>query len=242
MSTANTHFAHGCAVVMMMALGVGLPAVADTDTDTQAIKSLIAAYASSIDRADTKSADQLFSNAPEVTFIHPRGEEHGREQIETNVYRNLMGATFSERRLTPKDIAVHVYGETAWSEFNWDFVAKVRKDGSAALLLARVPACTGTRPAAGAALEMLLRPRKKSCVVRRFPDRRFILRSARGALSPRWRGTARSGCDKGGLPERPGGQRTGVKGWPCFRSRFVPPGADPSARRLARSALAHRRL
>jgi ketosteroid isomerase-like protein len=130
MSTANTHFAHGCAVVMMMALGVGLPAVADTDADTQAIKSLIAAYASSIDRADTKSADQLFSNAPEVTFIHPRGEEHGREQIETNVYRNLMGATFSERRLTPKDIAVHVYDDTAWSEFNWDFVAKVRTDGS----------------------------------------------------------------------------------------------------------------
>jgi ketosteroid isomerase-like protein len=242
MKKSKTLLLYACCPLLFVALPIGLPAATDTPADTQAIKNLIAAYAASVDRADTKSADQVFSNAPEVTFIHPLGEEHGRDQIEANVFRNLMGATFSERKLTPKDLAVHVYGDTAWSEFNWDFVAKVRKDGSAALLLARVPACTGTRPAAGAALEMLLRPRKKSCVVRRFPDRRFILRSARGALSPRWRGTARSGCDKGGLPERPGGQRTGVKGWPCFRSRFVPPGADPSARRLARSALAHRRL
>ena len=42
-----------------------------------------------------------------------------------------MGETFSERKLTAKDISVHVYGGCAWAEFNWDFVAKVRKDGSA---------------------------------------------------------------------------------------------------------------
>ncbi len=120
----------GCAV-MTVVLGVALPAVANAAADDQAIKYLIAKYAESVDHADTtKSVEQLFSNAPEVTFIHPRGEEHGRDQIEANVFRKLMGVTFSERKLTPKDIAVHVYGDTAWSEFNWDFVAKVRKDGS----------------------------------------------------------------------------------------------------------------
>ena len=41
-----------------------------------------------------------------------------------------MGGTFSARKLTPKEIAVHVYGDTAWSEFSWDFVATVRNDGS----------------------------------------------------------------------------------------------------------------
>jgi len=76
-------------------------------------------------------AEQLFSAAPDVTFIHPRGEEHGRAQIQADLYTNLMGGTFSERKLTPKDIAVHVYGDAAWAEFSWDFVAKVRKDGSA---------------------------------------------------------------------------------------------------------------
>ena len=92
---------------------------------------MIAAYAKSIDGADTKMAEQLFSAAPDVTFIHPRGEEHGRAQIQADLYTNLMGGTFSERKLTPKDIAVHVYGDAAWAEFSWDFVAKVRKDGSA---------------------------------------------------------------------------------------------------------------
>jgi ketosteroid isomerase-like protein len=120
----------GAAALIMLSLGLAR-AAAGVSPDEQAIQHLIAAYATSIDKADTEMADQIWSNAPEVSFIHPRGEEHGRAQIEADVYRNLMGATFSERKLTPKEIAVHVYGETAWSEFQWDFVAKVRKDGSA---------------------------------------------------------------------------------------------------------------
>lgn len=104
---------------------------ADTDASVQDIRRLMNQYFTSIDRADTHMAEQVFSNAPEVSFIHPRGEAHGRAQIEANVYGDLMGKTFSERRLTAKDISVHVYGDTAWAEFHWDFVAKVRKDGSA---------------------------------------------------------------------------------------------------------------
>lgn len=120
----------GC-VMMAATLDVVIPVFADAAADAHAIKNLIAKYAESIGHADTtKSVEQLFSNAPEVTFIHPRGEEHGRDQIEANVFRNLMGVTFSERTFTPRDIAVHVYGDTAWSEFKWDFLAKVRKDGS----------------------------------------------------------------------------------------------------------------
>jgi ketosteroid isomerase-like protein len=120
-----------CGALLMMAASAGLPAVADTETDTQTLRDLVVTYARSIDSADTKLAERIFSAAPEVTFIHPRGEEHGRDQIEADLYNNLMGGTFSERKLTPKDIAVHVYGDTAWSEFRWDFVAKIRKDGSA---------------------------------------------------------------------------------------------------------------
>ncbi len=47
-----------------------------------------------------------------------------------NVYTHLMGEIFSERKLRPRDVAVHVYGNSAWVEFYWDFVAKFRKDGS----------------------------------------------------------------------------------------------------------------
>jgi ketosteroid isomerase-like protein len=47
------------------------------------------------------------------------------------LYYNLMGGFFSVRKLTPKDVSIHLYGDTAWSEFTWDFVATARKDGSA---------------------------------------------------------------------------------------------------------------
>ena len=40
-----------------------------------------------------------------------------------------MGETFSERKLTLRDIAIHVYGDSAWAEFYWDFDAKFGKDG-----------------------------------------------------------------------------------------------------------------
>lgn len=96
---------------------------------TDEIKRLIAEYAKSIDDADTTLASQIWWNSPEVSFIHPLGHEHGFEQIKENVYKRLMGETFSERKLTLRDISVHVYGDSAWAEFYWDFHAKFRKDG-----------------------------------------------------------------------------------------------------------------
>jgi len=83
----------------------------------------------SIDEADTALASQVWSDSPEVSFIHPLGHEHGFEQIKQSVYRRLMGDTFSERKLITRDISAHVYGDTAWAEFYWDFAAKFRKDG-----------------------------------------------------------------------------------------------------------------
>jgi ketosteroid isomerase-like protein len=114
----------------LLAVAVTLPVSAQMNSDETQIRVLIGVYAKTIDLADTASAARIFSNAPEVSFIHPRGEDRGQQQIVTDVIQNLMGGTFSARKLTPKDIAVHVYGETAWSEFAWDFVATLRKDGS----------------------------------------------------------------------------------------------------------------
>jgi ketosteroid isomerase-like protein len=39
-----------------------------------------------------------------------------------------MGKTFSKRKLVPKDVLAHVYNDTAWAEFAWDFEATVRSD------------------------------------------------------------------------------------------------------------------
>jgi len=100
------------------------------DRPIDEIRHKIALYAESIDKADTDLASKVWLNSPEASFIHPLGHEHGFEQIKQNVYRHLMGEVFSERKLTPHDIAIHVYGSSAWAEFYWDFNAKFRKDGS----------------------------------------------------------------------------------------------------------------
>lgn len=108
------------------------PRVASSDSkaDQNEIRQLVAKYARSVDEADITLAAQVWLDSPDVSFIHPLGHEHGFDQIKQNVYTHLMGETFSERKLRPRDVAVHVYGNSAWVEFYWDFVAKFRKDGS----------------------------------------------------------------------------------------------------------------
>jgi Xaa-Pro aminopeptidase len=104
--------------------------VSENENSGEEIKSLIAKYAKSIDAADTNLASQVWWDSPDASFIHPLGHEHGFEQIKENVYRKLMGGMFSERKLSTRDIAVQMLGDCAIAEFYWDFVAKLRKDGS----------------------------------------------------------------------------------------------------------------
>ena len=99
--------------------------------DTAAIANLIGKYAESVTTVDTKLAGEIWATSAEVSFIHPRGHEHGWEAVKTNIYEKLMGETFSERKLSVRDVAVHAYKDAAWVEFYWDFVAKFRKDGAA---------------------------------------------------------------------------------------------------------------
>jgi Xaa-Pro aminopeptidase len=102
----------------------------ETSTDIAVIRGLIEKYAKSVDGADTVLAAEVWLDSPDASFIHPLGHEHGFEQIKQNVYTHLMGETFSERKLSVHDVSVHVFGDAAWAEFDWDFAAKFRKDGS----------------------------------------------------------------------------------------------------------------
>jgi ketosteroid isomerase-like protein len=102
----------------------------DSKAEENDIRQLVVKYARSVDEADIGLAAQVWLDSPGVSFIHPLGHEHGFDEIKENIYRHLMGETFSERNLSPRDVAVHVYGNSAWAEFYWDFTAKFRKDGS----------------------------------------------------------------------------------------------------------------
>jgi ketosteroid isomerase-like protein len=93
------------------------------------IRQLIANYAAAVDAADVKLAAEVSDNSPDVSFIHPLGEAHGWAEVK-GFFTDIMGGMFSERKLTLRDIKVHVYGDAAWSEFYWHFTAMQRKDGA----------------------------------------------------------------------------------------------------------------
>jgi Xaa-Pro aminopeptidase len=105
-------------------------APSDVTSDVSQIKALVAKYAESIDGVDTNLAAHVWWDSPEVSFIYPLGHDHGFDQIKSDIYEKVMGGLFSERHLSPRDIAVHVYGDSAVVEFYWDFTAKMKKDDS----------------------------------------------------------------------------------------------------------------
>ena len=99
---------------------------------TGEIKELIAEYVAVVNAkpVDIRLASHVWSTSPDVSLIYPLGEENGWEQVKQNFYENTMESLFSERRLTPSDIRVHAYGDSAWAEFSWHFTARLKKGGT----------------------------------------------------------------------------------------------------------------
>ena len=94
------------------------------------IRRQVGNYIQSIDDADIKLGATVWSPTPDVSFIEPLGHERGWDEIASVVYGKLMGQTFTKRTLkTVGAVSIHVYGDAAVAEFDWDFVAIMRVDG-----------------------------------------------------------------------------------------------------------------
>jgi hypothetical protein len=102
-----------------------------SETSVLQIKDLLQRYATSIDQANVALASDIWSHDSEASFIYPLGTEVGYDNITLNVYQHLMGGYFSKRQLLIDNPTIHVYGDTAWSEFTWTFHATLRNDGTA---------------------------------------------------------------------------------------------------------------
>ncbi len=100
----------------------------DAKAAKDTIRQQIAKYTAALDAADVNLASQVWRTSPEVSFIHPAGHAHGWEEVKG--FYKFFGSSFSERKLTVRDVSVHVNEETAWAEFYWHFAAKQSKDGS----------------------------------------------------------------------------------------------------------------
>ncbi|HTS44792.1 MAG TPA: nuclear transport factor 2 family protein [Puia sp.] len=94
--------------------------------DTLLIKQLIERYAESIDNADTVLGSKLFSHSQEVSFIQPRGHQHGWDEIRHQIY-DFFRETFAKRQLNILNEHITLYGDVAWAEFYWVFNATFKK-------------------------------------------------------------------------------------------------------------------
>lgn len=117
------------AIALTVSCGSSRNKADDVKAAEDAIRQQIARYTAALDEADIDLASQVWQTSVEVSFIHPAGHARGWEKVK-EIYK-FFGSSFSERKLTVRDVSVHVHGDTAWVEFYWHFVAKRRNDGSA---------------------------------------------------------------------------------------------------------------
>jgi uncharacterized protein (TIGR02246 family) len=106
------------------------PAAAEAQAKAE-IRQLLDTYMQAVDAADPAIAAKVFLTTPDVSFVNPVGHERGWDQIADEVFVKLMGQTFSKRSLkAATEPVIHVYGDAAVLEFDWDFVATLRSNGS----------------------------------------------------------------------------------------------------------------
>ena len=78
-----------------------------TDDVKRALQHGIDAYLQSIsgETLDLTIAESIWWTVPEASFIHPRGHEHGWDQIVANFYRGTMADLLSNRHLESRQRA-----------------------------------------------------------------------------------------------------------------------------------------
>lgn len=120
------------ALALLVSTALSAAAAAAPGDDEAQIRAQVERYRQSLIHIDDPSLRQnLWAMTPDVTFIHPRGHERGWKAIDENAYQKIMGGTFSRRNLTLTDGPhIALYGDAAVVEFDWNFDATVREDGS----------------------------------------------------------------------------------------------------------------
>jgi ketosteroid isomerase-like protein len=125
-----------CGAVALLCMAAASMAAQTGGHDAEAssraqIRHLIDVYMQAVDNADPKLAATVFLTTQDASFISPVGHERGWNQIADDVFVKLMGQTFSSRHLvTAGEPVIHVYGDSAVAEFDWDFQATLRSNGA----------------------------------------------------------------------------------------------------------------
>lgn len=115
----------------LICVGQCLPVFAQrASTDEDRIGALQEKYRESVDSLDPKTIDEIWSHDQPVSFIHPLGTDDGLAAIKADIYGKTMDM-FSKRELLFDTSAIHVVGNSAWSEIAWTFHAVWKESGKA---------------------------------------------------------------------------------------------------------------
>lgn len=113
------------------ALAQEAPASANAEAEIAAI---LQDYARATNELDLDLAEEIWSQEPGVSFIHPRGHQRGWPEIRQNFYVDTMGR-LPKRRLEIGGFEVHLLtNDAAWCDFYWTFEASL-PDGTRGLFL-----------------------------------------------------------------------------------------------------------
>lgn len=125
----SSHRAFALAIALILSCAASGQRADDANAAKDAVRQQIAKYTAALGAASIDLASQVWRTSADVSFIHPAGHAHGWKEVRA-IY-SFFGSSFSERKLTVRDVSVHVKGETAWAEFYWHFAAVLSRDGSA---------------------------------------------------------------------------------------------------------------
>lgn len=114
MNTPKTLLYLSLAVSLWACNAARIPAC--SENDRKAIMEVLADYRLSINQADTTLGKKVFLTNENISFIHPRGHQHGWKEVKTNIY-GMFDSKFSQRDLKSSNETVTLYGDMAVLEF-----------------------------------------------------------------------------------------------------------------------------
>src|SRR2546426_616017 len=80
------------------------------------VEQTLAKYIQSVNTADLKLASEVWLQTPVVSAVTPFGRFQGWESVRDSIYITFLQKAFTERRLEPSNIEVHVRSEEHTSE------------------------------------------------------------------------------------------------------------------------------
>lgn len=99
--------------------------------DLQQIEQLVHDYILTIRDGNLARFDQIWDHSAESCLIAPSGQYNGYSSIKQDFLVGVMEQNLSDRDLRTKDLAIHIFGDFAYTVFYWEIHAIRKADGSA---------------------------------------------------------------------------------------------------------------